>query len=110
VNRTKAVQIVEVCKSTEAAEFDQKLDQTIHALFDDADSVLIVNPAPAVNELIERVGIHQSVQTHIKESDSIVLSEWIIYLYSNTGFPHFDLCTPAERVSIRKNNTKLCLG
>jgi Family of unknown function (DUF5821) len=34
--------------STQAAEFDQELDQTIHALFDDADSVLVVNPAPAV--------------------------------------------------------------
>jgi Family of unknown function (DUF5821) len=34
--------------STQAAEFDQELDQTIHSLFEDANSVLIVNPAPAV--------------------------------------------------------------
>jgi hypothetical protein len=34
--------------STEAAVLDQDLDETIHTLFEDADSVLIVNPASRV--------------------------------------------------------------
>lgn len=34
--------------STEAAIFDQELDETVRTLFENADSILIVNPAPGV--------------------------------------------------------------
>ena len=34
--------------STDVATFDQKLDETVRTLFEDANSILIVNPAPRV--------------------------------------------------------------